>query len=42
MFLTVRTDTPAVVALCLGSVLKCVFSLPVTSVLMLFSKSASS
>lgn len=40
--LTKMTDTPAVVSLCLGSVLKCVFSLPVTSVIMLFSKSVSS
>lgn len=35
------TDTPAVL-LCLGSVLKCVFSLPVTSIFMLFSMTASS
>lgn len=40
--LTMMTDTPAVVSLCLGSVLKCVFSLPVTAIIMLFSKNASS
>lgn len=40
--LTMMTDTPAAVLLGLGSVLKCVFSLPDTSVFMLFSKSASS
>lgn len=40
--LTMMTDTPAAVPLGLGSVLKCVFSLPDTSVFMLFSKSASS
>lgn len=35
------TDTPAAVLLCLGAVLKCVFSLPVTSIFM-FSVTASS
>lgn len=36
------TFTPAVVVLCFGAVLKCVFSLPVTSIFMLFSMTASS
>ena len=36
------TDTPAVVLSCLGAVLKCVFSLPVTSIFMLFPVTASS
>lgn len=36
------TDTPAVALLCFGAVLKCVFSLPVTSIFMLFSMTASS
>lgn len=40
--LTMMTDTPAVVLLCLGAVLKCVFSLPVTSIFMLFPMTASS
>ena len=40
--LTMMTDTPAVVLLCFGAVLKCVFSLPVTSIFMLFSTTASS
>lgn len=33
--LTMMTDTPAVVLLCLAAVLKCVCSFPVTSVFML-------
>lgn len=36
------TDTPAVVLLCLVAVLKCVFSLPVTSIFMLSPMTASS
>lgn len=40
--LTMMTDTPAVVLSCLGAVLKCVFSLPVTSIFMLFPMTASS
>lgn len=40
--LTMITDTPAVVVLCFGAVLKCVFSLPVTSIFMLFPVTASS
>lgn len=41
--LTMITDTPVAVLLCLGSaLLKCCFSLPVTSACMLFSWEASS
>lgn len=36
------TATPAVVLLCLGAVLKCVCSLPVTSTFILFSITTSS
>lgn len=36
------TDTPAVELLCLGAVLKCVLSLPVTSIFMLFPIMTSS
>lgn len=41
--LTMMTETPVVVLFCLGSaLLKCCFSLPVTSACMLFSWEASS
>lgn len=40
--LTMMTDTPAVELLCLGAVLKCVLSLPVTSIFMLFPITTSS
>lgn len=39
--LTTMTDTPAVVLLCLAAVLKCVCSLPVTSIFMLSPKVSS-
>lgn len=39
--LTMMTDTPAVVLLCFGAVLKCVCSLPVTSIFMLFPMTSS-
>lgn len=39
--LTMMTDTPAVVLFCFGVVLKCVFSLPETSVFMLVFLTAS-
>lgn len=42
LVLTMMTATPAVVLLCLGAVLKCVCSLPVTSIFILFSITASS